>query len=91
MDESRDEPQQPSPHAGVDGLGYTGRPGGDDEPTAAGDDVAGLGFGGRDTPDEYDGDRFSGEPNIEPDIEPDAAPEVTPEATTEAMPGEDAD
>jgi hypothetical protein len=79
MDDDRSDPPQPSPHSGVDGLGYTGRPAGDDEPTAADDEVAGLGFGGRAAPDEYDGDRFSGEPNIEPDVEPDEQPDATPD------------
>lgn len=79
MDEYRSNPPQPSPHGGVDGLGYTGRPAGDDEPTAPGDDVAGLGFGGRAAPAEFDGDRFSDEPNAERHDEPDDEPDATPD------------
>ncbi len=74
MDSFRSDPLDQSPHAGVDGLGYSGRPDGDDVPTSD-EGVAGLGFGGRDAPDEYDGDRFSGEPDVESDdtdpVEPD--------------------
>lgn len=79
MDDIRSDRLQPAPHNGVDGLGYTGRQVGDDEPTVADDEVAGLGFGGRAAPDEYDGDRFSGEPSIEPQVDPDEAPDAAPD------------
>ena len=67
MDSFRNGALEPSPHHGVDGLGYAGRPDGDDVPTTSDDGVEGLGFGGREMPDEYDGDRYSGSPDVETD------------------------
>jgi hypothetical protein len=94
MDETHSDALQPSPHSGVNGLGYRGRPAGDVEPTTAANDATGLGFAGRDAPDEYDGNRFSGAPSVEPDIQPKHdpnEPDLDPEDSPDTSPDEDRD